>query len=91
MFFLGVLTPLEALTYLETEAVRAAAQHEELKRVEAVVDWGDDPLSVNGRLALEYGLRFSAMREEWARWAAERIQPPDEPGDTAQKRSAAAM
>ncbi|GAA3053764.1 hypothetical protein GCM10020000_39630 [Streptomyces olivoverticillatus] len=39
-----------------------------------MVDWGDDPLSVNGRLALEYGLRFSAMYEEWARWAAEQIE-----------------
>lgn len=95
VFFLGVLTPLEALTYLETEAARAAAQHDALRRVEAMVDWDDGPIAANGRLALEYGLRFSAMREEWARWAAERIQgadaPGDQPGEEAQKRSAAAM
>jgi DNA-binding PadR family transcriptional regulator len=78
VFFLGVLTPLEAVTFLETEAARAAGQHEALQQLDAAVDWGDDPLSVNGRLALEYGLRFSTMREEWARWAAERIQTPED-------------
>jgi hypothetical protein len=26
------------------------------------------------RIALEYGLRFNAMRREWAEWAAEQIR-----------------
>ncbi len=56
------------------EAERAAGQRAALAELEQKVDWGDDPLSVNGRLAIEYGLRFTAMREEWARWAAEELE-----------------
>ncbi|MFF7726270.1 PadR family transcriptional regulator [Streptomyces sp. NPDC008001] len=73
VFFLNHLTPVEATAYLMGEAERAAGQHRVLKEVERNVDWGDDPLSVNGRLALEYGLRFMTMREEWARWAVEEL------------------
>jgi hypothetical protein len=37
-------------------------------------DWTEaGMLTANGRLALEFGLRFTAMREEWARWAAKQI------------------
>ncbi|MFF4530723.1 PadR family transcriptional regulator [Streptomyces sp. NPDC001407] len=78
VFFLNHLTPLEATAYLLGEADRAAGQHGALEELEKKIDWGDDPLSVNGRLALEYGLRFTAMREEWARWAAEEITAPKE-------------
>ncbi|MFI9236419.1 PadR family transcriptional regulator [Streptomyces sp. NPDC053079] len=74
VFFLNHLTPLEAVTYLVGEAERAAGQRAALAELEQKVDWGDDPLSVNGRLAIEYGLRFTAMREEWARWAAEELE-----------------
>ncbi|MGW1072364.1 PadR family transcriptional regulator [Streptomyces sp. NPDC002537] len=76
VFFLSHLTPLEATAYLVGEAERAADQHGALQELEKKVDWGDDALSVNGRLALEYGLRFTAMREEWARWAADEIGAP---------------
>ncbi|MEC4018639.1 PadR family transcriptional regulator [Streptomyces sp. H27-D2] len=75
VFFLGVLTPVEAAAYLAREEARAAQQLATLKGLEASIDWDDDPLSVNGRLALEFGLRFSAMYGEWARWATEQIQP----------------
>jgi DNA-binding PadR family transcriptional regulator len=74
VFFLGVLTPVEASACLGLEAARAEDGHAALERLEASVDWGDDPISVYGRLALEYGLRLTAMQEEWARWAAEQIE-----------------
>ncbi|MEU7163331.1 PadR family transcriptional regulator [Streptomyces morookaense] len=73
VFFLDLLTPLEAVAYLSTEAERAASLRADLEQVKEQVQWDDGPLSVNGRLALEYGLRLSAMQEEWARWAAEQI------------------
>lgn len=73
VFFLGALTPLEATAYLELEAARAARQHASLEALRGSVDWGDDHLSVHGRLALEYGLRLSAMQEEWAKWAVGQI------------------
>lgn len=73
MFILGVLTPLEAVTCLSPEAARAAEGHAGLRRLDAAVGWGDDRLSVYGRLALEYGLRMTAMHEEWASWAQEQV------------------
>ncbi|WP_405584254.1 PadR family transcriptional regulator [Streptomyces sp. NBC_01190] len=81
VFFLGVLTRVEATVYLGLEADRAAAGHIALEELEAAVEWGDDALSVYGRLALEYGLRLTAMQEEWARWAVERVQRVESGGD----------
>ncbi|MFD9629137.1 PadR family transcriptional regulator [Streptomyces violascens] len=75
VFFLGELTRVEAKAYLLTEAERSAQQLAGLKEAESAIDWGDDPISVHGRLALEYGKRLSAMHEEWARWAAEQLAP----------------
>ncbi|MFE6847095.1 PadR family transcriptional regulator [Streptomyces sp. NPDC057686] len=74
VFFLGVLTPEQARGYL-TELMDMSEQGTaELRAVEASVDWGDDTLSVHGRIALEYGIRFNAMRREWAEWAAGQIR-----------------
>ena len=70
VFFLGVLPPEEALACLLRDAELAAERREELRRLNASVDWGDDLLSVHGRLVMEYGLRLRTMQEEWARWAA---------------------
>ncbi|MFE3181483.1 PadR family transcriptional regulator [Streptomyces violascens] len=75
VFFLGELTRVEAKAYLLTEAEHSAQQLAGLKEAESAIDWGDDPISVHGRLALEYGKRLSAMHEEWARWAAEQLAP----------------
>jgi hypothetical protein len=38
------------------------------------IDWEDGNLSVYGRMVLEYGLRFNAMRREWAQWASGLIE-----------------
>ncbi|MEU9096637.1 PadR family transcriptional regulator [Streptomyces sp. NPDC048361] len=75
VFFLGELTPVEAQTYLLTEAERSARQLAGLQQAEASIDWDDDAISVHGRLALEYGKRLSVMHEEWARWAAQQLKP----------------
>ncbi|MCW7942647.1 PadR family transcriptional regulator [Streptomyces hygroscopicus] len=70
VFFLGVLTPEQARGYL-TELIELSDQaHEDLRRLTESIDWDDDNLSVYGRIVLEYGLRFHAMRREWAQWAA---------------------
>ncbi|MER5387028.1 PadR family transcriptional regulator [Streptomyces sp. NPDC002688] len=73
VFFLGVLTPEQAHGYL-AELIELSDQgYQSLRRLEESVDWDDDSLSVYGRIALEYGLRFNAMRREWAEWAAGQI------------------
>ncbi|MCT9003604.1 PadR family transcriptional regulator [Streptomyces rhizosphaerihabitans] len=73
VFFLGVLTPEQAHGYL-AELIELSDQgYQSLRRLEESVDWDDGGLSVYGRIALEYGLRFNAMRREWAEWAAGQI------------------
>ncbi|GHJ99161.1 PadR family transcriptional regulator [Streptomyces sp. Y2F8-2] len=73
VFFLGVLTPGQARAYL-TELVEMSAQGEEsLRHLAESIDWDDDNLSTYGRIVLEYGLRFNAMRRDWAEWAAGQI------------------
>ncbi|MFK4266231.1 hypothetical protein [Streptomyces milbemycinicus] len=64
VFFLGVLEPEQARAYLTGLVEMSERGHEELRRLEESIDWGDDDLSVYGRIALEYGLRFNAMRRE---------------------------
>ncbi|QKV90824.1 PadR family transcriptional regulator [Streptomyces sp. NA02950] len=81
VFFLGRLTRLEAVTHLEAEAARAATRRTALKELEKSIDWDEGPLSVYGRIVLEYGVRQSVMQEEWARWAAERVGALDESAD----------
>ncbi|MFF0431763.1 PadR family transcriptional regulator [Streptomyces sp. NPDC004327] len=74
VFFLGVLTPEQARGYLTELQELSEREYENLRRLESSIDWGDDRLSVHGRIALEYGLRFNAMRREWAQWAAGQLR-----------------
>lgn len=76
VFFLGLLPPDQARAQLVRIAEAEAEQITELEGLLASRDWAGDPLSVSGRLVLEYGLRGSAMKREWAHWALEQI-----PGD----------
>ncbi|MFC9293823.1 PadR family transcriptional regulator [Streptomyces sp. NPDC057011] len=74
VFFLGVLTPEQARGYLTELMETSEREYEELRRLEQSIDWGDDQLSVYGRIVLEYGLRFNAMSREWADWAATQLR-----------------
>ncbi|MES9522776.1 PadR family transcriptional regulator [Streptomyces capoamus] len=73
VFFLGVLSPEQARAYLTELTELSAEGYEQLRRLSDSIDWDDGNLSVYGRIALEYGLRFNAMRREWAEWAARQI------------------
>ncbi|MFD0277993.1 PadR family transcriptional regulator [Kitasatospora sp. NPDC127111] len=73
VFFLGVLTPEQARGYLTGLIEMSDRTSEQLRGLDESIDWGGDQLSVYGRIALEYGLRFNAMRREWAEWAAGQI------------------
>ncbi|MDF3288034.1 PadR family transcriptional regulator [Streptomyces silvisoli] len=78
VFFLGVLTPEQSLDHLAKLAEQAAADHARLRELQKSRDWDEGGmLTVNGRLALEYGLRLYEMREQWARWAAQQIAASD--------------
>lgn len=68
VFFLDVVSPAEAVAYLHRQAEYAAGRYEGLAELKANVT-GTDRLSVYGRLAAEWGLRYSAATREWAEWA----------------------
>ncbi|MFC8226405.1 PadR family transcriptional regulator [Streptomyces sp. NPDC057287] len=74
VFFLGVLTPEQARSYLDDLARMSEREHDDLRQLKESIDGGDDSLTVHGLIALEYGLRFNAMRREWAGWAAAQIR-----------------
>ncbi|MFI6354288.1 PadR family transcriptional regulator [Streptomyces sp. NPDC050743] len=74
VFFLGVLSPEQARAYLTDLTAMSQAGYDRLRQLADSIDWDEGNLSVHGRIALEYGLRFNAMRREWAEWAAEQIR-----------------
>ncbi|WP_457029192.1 PadR family transcriptional regulator [Kitasatospora sp. P5_F3] len=74
VFFLGVLTPEQARGYLAELIELSEQAHENLRHLDESIDWDGDSLSVYGRITLEYGLRFNAMRREWAEWAVGQIR-----------------
>ena len=74
VFFLGQVKPEEAVAYLRGQIDQMEAWREELARVERRVPWDDDNLSIYGRLALEYGRRFTETRREWLEWAIRQIE-----------------
>ena len=46
---------------------------ESSEQVEASPDWDQDEAYFYGRMALEYGLRLSAMEADWAHWVIDQI------------------
>lgn len=78
VFFLGTLTHDEARRYLEDRAATAQRNHEELAEVRKVIsEYEGEPLAVHGRIALEWGLRSSALQREWAEWAITQLPDRD--------------
>ncbi|OKI00383.1 PadR family transcriptional regulator [Streptomyces sp. CB02923] len=73
VFFLGVLSSLEARTYLLQQAERSARAHAGYRKLADAGYWEEEMIAVYGRIALEFGLRQTAMVEEWANWAASEI------------------
>lgn len=75
VFFLGTVSRDEARAFLERGARRMDALEEDLRTLERNTEWKDDDLAFNGRIVLEWGLRFAAMHREWAQWAGTQIRP----------------
>lgn len=74
VFFLGQVGPEQSIEFFVQRADQAAAYHAELRRILDSIDWAEvGPLTKNGRIALEYGLRLTEMTEGWARWAAKEV------------------
>ncbi|GAB2674520.1 PadR family transcriptional regulator [Nocardia goodfellowii] len=77
VFFLGVLEHDQARDYLSAIETRMTKAGAALSELEASIEWEDDAFSVYGHIALEWGKRFYAMNEEWARWALTQMPPPE--------------
>jgi PadR family transcriptional regulator AphA len=93
VFFLGSVRYDEARDYLRTQADQATAGYGELIELENSLDWTQDTMAEFGRLALEFGQRYMAMRREWAEWALDRLEArsgdgPSPGAPSAERRSA---
>ncbi|MEV5613615.1 PadR family transcriptional regulator [Streptomyces sp. NPDC052225] len=73
VFLLGAVEWHEARAFLRERGEVMTARLAGLRELDAAMDWGDDPLSVYGRLTLEWGKRFAAMQAEWSEWAEKEI------------------
>ncbi|HEY4024120.1 MAG TPA: PadR family transcriptional regulator [Pseudonocardiaceae bacterium] len=73
VFFLNVVEPEQARTFLRQQAELAADYHEELRKIQESIAEETGPLADLGRLTLEWGLRFTTMRREWADWAYDQL------------------
>lgn len=73
VFFLGVVPSAYARDYLSDIETASTKDLDELAALEASIDWDDDDLSVYGRIVMEWGKRFHAMKREWAEWALTQI------------------
>ena len=71
VFLLGELPEDQARAHLPAVADHSHAEIERLKQLEASIPCIED--DTYGHAALEYGLRFNAMQEEWANWLARRL------------------
>jgi PadR family transcriptional regulator, regulatory protein AphA len=78
VFFLGLVEPDEAEGYLRGHMEGLGEYLDRLKALEKGIDWGDDNLSVYGRLVMEYGKRYAAMRRDWAEWALREVAAREE-------------
>ncbi|MGW0658107.1 hypothetical protein [Streptodolium elevatio] len=65
---------VEVADYLARQGEAAAARLAGFEELSDSIDWGQDPLSVYGKIALEYGRRISAAQREWADWAAAQVR-----------------
>jgi DNA-binding PadR family transcriptional regulator len=72
VFFLHLLQPAEARAYIRRQAELAAERHAVLTKLADEIE-GDDPAAIHGRIALEWGLRSTAMAQEWATWAESQL------------------
>lgn len=73
VFFLDIASPEDARAVFTSHRDSAIAQKEQLDQIAEKISSLDDSLSVNGRIALEFGLRKAQMEIGWAQWALERL------------------
>jgi PadR family transcriptional regulator, regulatory protein AphA len=74
VFFLDLVSPDEAIEYLRRQVAYAADRLADLEAIKTAVAGEQGPLAVYGRIALEWGIRQSAMVRDWATWAETEVR-----------------
>lgn len=74
VFFLDLVSTDEAIDYLRRQVAYAADRLTDLEAIRTAVAGEQDPLAVNGRIALEWGIRQMAMVRDWASWAETEVR-----------------
>jgi DNA-binding PadR family transcriptional regulator len=73
VFLLGEVSRDQARQYLSGMAAHADAESARYEALRDSTDWDAEDDLFFGRMALEYGLRLSAMEADWARWVLTQI------------------
>jgi PadR family transcriptional regulator AphA len=73
VFFLNVIDLEQAEEYLRGRELDAIEHHAALRATQDEIAPETADLAVYGRIALEWGLRFTEMQREWAVWAQEEL------------------
>ncbi|HZE37990.1 MAG TPA: PadR family transcriptional regulator [Stackebrandtia sp.] len=74
VFFLDQVSRQEAVEYLKGIEADSETELSQLEELERSVPWDSSPLSIYGRIALEYGIRASSSQRDWAEWAARQVR-----------------
>jgi hypothetical protein len=74
VFFLWMLQPADAVTYLRGEAQRHRDQLARYLSTADLIDADRQPAERWARIALEAGIRFDRTMAEWADWAAAELE-----------------
>jgi DNA-binding PadR family transcriptional regulator len=69
VFFLGIVDKEQAEEFLRKREAAAIEYHNSLLATREEIAPQTVDLAVYGRIALEWGLRFTEMQREWAVWA----------------------
>ncbi|WP_061291344.1 PadR family transcriptional regulator [Herbidospora cretacea] len=77
VFFFGQISTDDAIAYLREQQRTGAEAVDHLTEVGQMIADYDDDFTVYGRVALEWGLRFNRLHQEWAEWAIQEVKAHD--------------
>ncbi|MBB5895173.1 PadR family transcriptional regulator [Kutzneria kofuensis] len=73
VFFLGVVDHEQGEEFLRKREGQAVEHQSELRATQEAIAPETADLAVYGRIALEWGLRYTEMQRQWAAWAQEEL------------------
>jgi DNA-binding PadR family transcriptional regulator len=73
VFFLNSIPVEQARELFAARRERVRAEQERLREIAVAIAGDSDPISIDGRIALEFGLRKAQMELEWAEWAIDQL------------------